>query len=110
MSELKTYFGNAKEVNFQDGGSLIRISFNRDDLQRMMGLLNEAGYINLKCQKRLTPSQYGHTHSVVLDTWKPSGSAQPAQQTPSFEPQPQQGGTVDAGDIPFMRITDELTY
>tara|TARA_R110002020_G_scaffold175493_1_gene367407 strand:- start:21523 stop:21813 length:291 start_codon:yes stop_codon:yes gene_type:complete len=96
MSE-KVYFGNAKEVNFLAGGSLIRISFNLEDLRKMKENLNEAGYINLNCQERLTPSQYGHTHSVVLDTWKPQ-----TQGTPSFQ-QPAMPSTTPepSEDLPF---------
>lgn len=66
----KIYFGQAKEFKFEDGGTVLNISFSKKDLDNMHGHLNEKGYINLKCQKRKTPSEYGQTHSIVLITYE----------------------------------------
>ena len=79
MSEQKIYVGGAKEVESQYGG-FHKISFNRDDLELMMQNLNEKGWININMNKRREPSQYGQTHSLVIDTWRPTPQAQPAQQ------------------------------
>jgi hypothetical protein len=83
--QQKTYFGNGKEHIFQDGGSVIRLSFSAQDLQNMQQCLNERGYINLNVNRRQQPSQYGHTHSIALDTWQPQQQA-PQQQ---YQQQPQ---------------------
>jgi hypothetical protein len=90
MSEQKTYFGNGKEHVFNDGGSVIRLSFSAQDLQEMQRNLNERGWINLNVNKRRTPSQYGDTHSISLDTWKPQPQPQPQQYQQQPVPQPQQ--------------------
>jgi len=69
MSE-KIYFGQAKEFKFEDGGTVLNISFSLKDLDNMKGHTNEKGFINLKCQKRKEPSQYGQTHSIILSTYE----------------------------------------
>jgi hypothetical protein len=74
MSDTKIYFGQGKEFKFEDGGTTLNISFSKKDLDEMKGYLNEKGYINLRCTKRKEPSQYGQTHSIVLDTWKPKAA------------------------------------
>jgi hypothetical protein len=71
MMEQKIYVGGATEKsgNF---GSFHKISFKREDLELMMQNLNAKGYVNLNMNKRKEPSQYGQTHSLVIDTWEPS--------------------------------------
>ena len=91
MSEEKIYVGGAKEMsgNF---GSFHKISFKREDLELMMQNLNAKGYVNLNMNKRKQPSQYGQTHSLVIDTWQPSESQQfqqgqhPQHQAPVYVP------------------------
>jgi hypothetical protein len=75
MSDTKIYFGQCKEFKFEDGGTSLNLSFSVKDLNGMIGYCNEKGYVNLKCTKRKEPSQYGQTHSLVLDTWKPKQNA-----------------------------------
>ena len=77
------------------------ISIEREVLSQWLAN-NYKGEKYIKCQLKM--SRDGNPY-IVTNDFKPQ-----VQQTPSFEPQPQQGGTVDAGDIPFMRITDELTH
>ena len=78
MSE-KIYVGGAKEMtgNF---GSFHKISFSKDDLDKLAENLNAKGYVNLAMNKRRQPSQYGQTHSLVIDTWQPE-----AQQVQQFQ-------------------------
>ena len=78
MAETKTYVPkcSAKEITFQDGGKLLKLSFGIDTLlefARNHG--NEKGYLNLLVSARKTPGQYGDTHTVYLDTWKPKSDA-----------------------------------
>lgn len=79
MSDQKIYVGGAKEIN-GNFGAFHRISFSKQDLETMMNNLNEKGYINLNMNKRREPSQYGQTHSLTVDTWKPNQQAQPSPQ------------------------------
>ncbi len=97
MSEEKIYVGGAKEVsgNF---GEFHKISFKREDLELMMQNLNAKGYVNLNMNKRREPSQYGQTHSLVIDTWQPDSqqvqqyqnNQHPQHQQPVYTPQPPQ--------------------
>jgi hypothetical protein len=66
----KIYLGSAKAIKTEHGG-LLKVSFNRDDLQKMMDNLNAKGWINLNCSKRKEVSQYGQTHSISIDNWQP---------------------------------------
>jgi len=94
MSEAKVYVpkSSAKEVQFKDGGSLIRLSFKADELIAFVQEhVNERGYINLTLSKRREVSQYGETHSLMLDQWKPKPKDEydqrpPAEQKPAQRP------------------------
>jgi hypothetical protein len=85
----KMYVGGAKAINTQYG-ELLKISFNAQDLQLMQSMLNEKGWVNLNCNRRQQPSQYGQTHSIVIDTWQPQQMQQPPQ--PQYQ-QPVQDNT-----------------
>jgi hypothetical protein len=98
MSE-KIYIGGAKEKVWEDGNSSFSISFGEKDLALLLANKNEKGYVNLKMTKRREPSQYGQTHSIVVDDWKPSNAGQSApvqgtqvSNTPDFD---------DPNSIPF---------
>jgi len=78
----KIYVGGGKVVN-GNFGLFHRISFNKKDLETMLNNLNSKGYINLNMNERREPSQYGQTHSLVIDTWEPTNS-----QEPKNNPQP----------------------
>jgi hypothetical protein len=71
MNEKK-YVGNSRN---QQGkyGEIQKISFSRKDLQLMMDNLKEKGYINLNRIEKKEPDQWGNTHYLVIDEWKPSG-------------------------------------
>jgi len=79
MNEPKKFLGNAKEITFQDGGTMLKVSFNREDCQYMVDNVNAKGYINLKVSTRREPTDYA-THSIAVDTWKPQqqGASQQA--------------------------------
>lgn len=86
----KKYVGGGKAIQTQYG-ELIKISFNAQDLQLMQSMLNEKGWINLNCNRRQQPSQYGQTHSLVIDEWQPQQQGQPQQQPQQQQyQQPQQ--------------------
>ena len=85
----KKYVGGGKAINTQYG-ELIKISFNAQDLQLMQSMLNDRGWVNLNCNRRQQPSQYGHTHSLVIDEWQPQQQAQPQMQQPQYQQPAQQ--------------------
>ena len=96
--QQKKYVGGGTAINTQYG-ELLKISFNAQDLQLMQSMLNEKGWINLNCNRRQQPSQYGQTHSIVIDEWKPQQQA-PAQ--PQYQQQaPQQGQFYNDSNVPF---------
>jgi len=68
---MKTYVGNGKEKQFDDG-SVINISFSEKDLDTMRANLNKGGWINLTCAKRKEVGKYGETHSIYVNDWKPT--------------------------------------
>jgi len=78
MSEQKVYVGGAKEIN-GNFGAFHKISFSHNDLNMLMEHLNEKGYVNLAMNRRREPSQYGQTHSLVIDTWQPQPQGQMPQ-------------------------------
>jgi len=98
MSEKK-YYGNGKAIETQYG-ELLKLSFNRTDLEHMIQSLNAKGWINLNVNRRQEVSQWGHTHSISLDTYEPPSQAQPQQQSQVAQPMPDfEAPAVD--NIPF---------
>lgn len=69
----KTYLKcSAKQKTFDDGGSVIRLSFKDSDIAEFVRThKNDRGYVNLVIRERKEVGQYGDTHSVYLDDWKP---------------------------------------
>lgn len=94
------YVGSGKEHRFLDGGSSISVSL---DLNGMSQLFRQYGFttqngrkiIKLKISQRRQVGQYGETHTVTVDTWKPDqqnqGYQQQPQQQQNYQQQPQQG-------------------
>lgn len=65
MSNPKQYVQKsfAKKIDFQDGGSLIKLSFNALMLAEFARAnQNEKGYLNLVVSKRRELGKYGDTH------------------------------------------------
>ena len=97
----KIYCGSAKEKTFQDGGSIIEVNLTLDgmnDLFKQYGFTTDKGkkIIKLKIGKRREVGQYGETHTVEINTWKPDPQGdKPAPQTNST-PKP-----AIEDDIPF---------
>ena len=94
MSNEKIYVGGAKEKN-GNFGVFHSISFSAQDLETLKQNLNSKGYVNLVMNQRRTPSQYGQTHSLTIDTWEPQaqgggGAPRQFQQPAGAPPQYQQ--------------------
>lgn len=98
-------------------GSCFKVSFKAETLGEFVRKhKNEKGYINLEIVPRKEESEYGDTHSIKLDTWKPDpnrakgngGGGKPAAKsggkgkaTPKDDPLDADGGDAAPDDIPF---------
>lgn len=75
----KIYCGNGKIKNFPNGGSIINITVDLDTLNREFaeyGFTTDQGKkkIKLIVGERREADQYGNSHHVTIDTWKPDGA------------------------------------
>lgn len=68
--------GSAKEHVFENGGSILHVDLKVDDLKRLP--INEAGYVKLNISKLPNPDNYGNTHSIYENDWKPAKDGKPA--------------------------------
>ena len=78
-NKTKTYLpkASAKEVQTKFG-QVIKLGFNVKELIAFATQhANEKGYLNVDVVPRREVSQYGETHSLVLNDWKPSAQAAP---------------------------------
>lgn len=74
MSEPKIYVpkSSAKAFKFNDGNETINLSFKTAEfIEFIKTHTNEKGYINLNVSPRRQTGEYGDTHSVSLNPWKP---------------------------------------
>ena len=90
----KIYIGSGKKKVFQDGGSVINCMITMDGLAQIFkdhGFTTQNGVKKLKLiiGKRREIDQYGNSHYVQIDTWKPEQKTT-SQQPEEFE-----------DDIPF---------
>lgn len=63
--------GSAKAVSFNDGGEIINLSLFKEDLMKLSG-----DYVQLSVKKRREEDQYGNTHYVVENTYKPKAKTE----------------------------------
>lgn len=106
------YCGNGKIITTQNG-TFRKVSINLSKIaanaqQYITKGNNGDEYINVVVNDLNEPDKYGKTVSVTVDTWKPSGDAQPAAQGYSrpqgrSTPPPAQEVTPqgDDDDLPF---------
>lgn len=45
-------------------------------IQQLQSITNEKGYFNLEIKERKEPSQYGETHYLVVDEYRPKSASQ----------------------------------
>lgn len=68
---------SAKEVTFQSGKSILKLGINVAKFKAWLDEhQNEKGYANVGVSARKEVSQYGETHTVWLDTWRPTTNQQ----------------------------------
>ena len=92
----KIYVGSGKEKKFSNGGSLISVTLNLDDLIREYnnhGFMTNKGNraIKITVGTRREVGQYGDTHTVTLDTWHPDSfnTPQPIEVTQHQKAKPE---------------------
>jgi uncharacterized membrane protein len=101
--ENKIYCGSGKEIKFQNGGSLVKLSLCLSDIPDEFVKLSEKNgkkYVTLKLTSRKSIDNYGNTHSVEVDTWKPDSTQATASKTPAEMVQAV-FGAKPSDDIPF---------
>lgn len=134
MNEETIFCGSGKAFNFPSGGQKISISLDLSAIGQHFkehGFTTQQGKKMIKLdvvEKKGGPDQYGKTHFVAIDTWKPnqnngSGGYNPQQGNaiaPEFQPSNNNGqlpqnnnnytppsgpvnhnGFDDMSDIPF---------
>ena len=75
----KIFCGSATKKEFRDGGHVINVSLEIDDLEKYFtefGYINKAGkhFVKLKISQRREVGKHGETHFVEIDQWKPDQS------------------------------------
>jgi hypothetical protein len=91
MSDKKYLNGiiiKSKETQY---GQLLTGSIKVDELIKELQANQDKGWVNITIKERRTPSEKGVTHSVEIDTWKPTHQAG-ASATPAY---------VEENDLPF---------
>jgi hypothetical protein len=104
MADQKIFVGSGKEWG-QYGN--VGISICMEQIQPYVYEYNGKHYVKLNVSKKQSPDQYGKTHSVSVDTWKPDGERAPLEKPEFIKEQekveeieyPEE--EIDPNDIPF---------
>lgn len=84
-STKKNYIrGSARQVTFSDGGSVVNIDLNLEDINSLP--VSDSGYVRITLAQRQSADQYGNTHYVYENTFVPDktkgkGASAPAAPT-----------------------------
>lgn len=70
MADKKYIGGSAKAVKTQYG-EILNLSLKLEDMQE---IVNERGYVSMSVMARREPGQYGDTHYVVENDYKPKNA------------------------------------
>ena len=83
------------KVTLKESKFGIKFSGKTDEvIAQLQAITNEKGYFNLEIQKRKQVGNYGETHYVKVDEWKPEQKAE-AQGNPNNQ------GDLPIDDFPF---------
>jgi len=86
------------KVTLKESKFGIKFSGKTDEvIAQLQAITNEKGYFNLEILKRKQVGNYGETHYIKVDEWKPE---QKANQAP-------QGNPNNDGDLP---INDDFPF
>ena len=103
MNEEKLYCGSGKSHTFPSGGTKIAVALDLDMLAKHFkehGFTTQGGkrMIKVDVVEKREVDQYGKTHYLSIDTWKPDGQQQ--GNSPKSATQGFQDDDPD-GNIPF---------
>lgn len=90
--EERIYVGKGKTIKYGQ----IKFGLKLEDLKKVV---NERGYVNLIMAPMKQDDNYGNSHTIFVDTWKPEGGQ---AQTRSTKPAPASSGKND--DLPFVWV------
>ena len=84
MDKIYIPKSGVKQVNFKNGGYLLKFSVHGETLVKFLldqiesgEFVSDKGYLSINISKRRAPSEWGDTHFASLDTWKPRPKAEP---------------------------------
>lgn len=108
--ENRLYCGSGKERYFDNGGSVINVIIDLDTL--WLAAKNGDGVfisntnkkkIRLNVTERRQPDQYGNTHSISVDMWRPEDREEeaPPAQNGLGQSEPNKKPFGEGEDIPF---------
>lgn len=91
QGQEKIYCGKAKLMSGKFG-DFFGASVCLDDVpeQHIVTYQNGKRYINIKIVELRQPDDRGNTHTIILDTWKPTEVKQPSYQPRTEQPRPRQ--------------------
>ena len=83
MDKIYIPKSGVKQVDFKNGGHLLRFSVHAETLVKFLldqiesgEFVSDKGYLSMNISERRAPSEWGDTHSASLDTWKPRPKAE----------------------------------
>lgn len=94
--------GSAKEHIFDNGGSNIHIDILKSDFDTLP--VNERGYVKLTISKLKEVDQYGNSHTITLNDWKPLAKGATGYPAKGFTAQASPKAPLKAkekDDLPF---------
>lgn len=94
MSDKKYISGSARAVQTQHG-EILNLSLRLADMQ---AIVNEKWYVNMSIMKRKEIGQYGDTHYVVENDYKPKQKQDNLSTVKAVFPQAER---PDIADVPF---------
>ena len=65
------FCGSGREVSFDNGSSIVYVTLNLAELKEHIYDYNGKKYVNLTVGARKEPDQFGKTHYVKINTFKP---------------------------------------
>tara|TARA_R100001440_G_scaffold49314_1_gene69255 strand:+ start:419 stop:706 length:288 start_codon:yes stop_codon:yes gene_type:complete len=69
------YCGNGKEVNFQDGGSIVNFTIHLDKIKEHVYDYEGKKYVNLTISAlKGGANEYGKTHSIRINDFEPDSN------------------------------------
>jgi hypothetical protein len=95
--------GSAKQVTFANGGELINLDLKIEG--KLFGskgeiLPNKAGYVKITLSKLDKTDDYGNTHSIYENDFKPEAKTAAAKPAGAIAPKPKAKATT-SDDLPF---------